>query len=381
MKKIAVVTGTRAEYGLLKGVIAELLTKKDIAVQLVVTGSHLRDGTVKDIEADGFDIACRVEILKFGTSTEGVASTAAYTSQVFTDCFLQLKPDGLLVLGDRYEIFAVAGAARFLNIPIFHISGGDVTSGAIDDCLRHCITKLSSVHFPSCEQYAQRLLRLGEQPDSVYNVGGLGDENIRNMTFMTRKELSQSLGFNVCREFVLVTYHPETLSTLTPTQQTDMLLRALSSYSGAVIITGANSDAGGDEVNALLKAFCEAREDRFFIMSMGLNRYLSAMSHAAAVVGNSSSGVCETPTFGVPTVNIGNRQNGRLMAQNILCCRCDDTEIERALHTVSSEQFCTKSRAATSPYNGGNTAKRIADITAQLLLQGIKGEKVFYDAT
>ncbi len=377
-KNLTVLTTTRADYGLLRPVIKQLKKRKDINCTIVATGSHITDATVSEIEADGYEYDS-IDIIKYPQSKEGIAKITALTQQLFIDYFTENKTDGLLLLGDRYEVFAVAIAARLLDIPIFHISGGDVTIGAIDDCLRHCITKLSSVHFPSCKRYAKRLLALGEQPESIHTVGGLGDENLRNMKFMSPAKLSASLDFNVERNFLLVTYHPETLSDLTEEEQVEELIDALDNYDGAVVVTGANSDTGGDQINLMLKEFCDKSDDRLYIKSMGVVRYLSAMKIASAVVGNSSSGVCETPTLGVPTVNIGDRQNGRIMADNIFSCSCDRTQINKAIKLCLSQMFTVKARKAVSPYYGENTSEKIATITARQLNKGVERHKEFYD--
>ncbi len=378
MKSVAVITSTRADYGLLRPVLKQLFKRSEIKVDLIVTGSHLCDGTIDEIIEDGFSFHS-IDIMKYPRDNIGVAKITVLTQQLFIDKFESSMPDGVLLLGDRYEIFAVAVAARFLDIPIFHISGGDVTSGAIDDSLRHCITKLASVHFPSCERYAQRLKALGEQPSSIYNVGGLGDENIRNINLMDVTTLSKSLDFDLDRPFLLVTYHPETLSKTPVKEQVEQLTKALSKYNGALVITGSNSDAGADKINSVMIDYCSESSDRLYIKSMGLLRYLSAMKIATAVVGNSSSGVCETPTFGTPTVNIGNRQNGRLISENILCCDNDSASISTAITRVISDEFAKKCALSASPYHGENTSENIASITARLINSGIKSEKEFYD--
>ncbi len=380
MKKLMVVTSTRADYGLLSPVIKRLHARRELTVEIVATGAHISDGTSSEIVADGFDFY-PIDIMKYPQDRLGIARITALTQQLFTDCFEQNRPDALLILGDRYEIFALAVAARFLDIPIFHISGGDVTSGAIDDCLRHCITKLASVHFPSCERYAKRLQALGEQPGNIYNVGGLGDENIRRMKLLSKEELSRSLDFDLTRDFLLVTYHPETLSSIPCDEQIETLLLALRQYDDAIVITGANADAGGERFNIALQNFCNDEQNRLYIRSMGMLRYLSAMKYAAVVVGNSSSGVCETPSFGVPSINIGNRQNGRLMSENIICCGVNSDEIIAAIDKALSPDFIEKSHSARSPYYGENTADDIARITAQRLNDGINSEKEFFDVT
>ncbi len=375
---LTILTTTRADYGLLRSVIERIKVRGEVNFNIVATGSHISDGTVSEIAADGYHYHT-IDIMQHPQDRVGIARITALTQQLFIDFFEQNKPDGLLLLGDRYEVFAVAIAARFLDIGIFHISGGDVTTGAIDDCLRHCITKLSSVHFPSCERYAQRLMALGEQPNSIHCVGGLGDENIRKLSLMSAEELSGSLNFNLCRDFLLVTYHPETLADITEQQQLTRLLSALKNYDGAMVVTGANSDSGGEEINRMLMEFCNEDSNRFYIKSMGVVRYLSAMKIATAVVGNSSSGVCETPSFGVPTLNIGKRQNGRIMPQNIVCCECDEQAITKGLALCLSTEQLQKSRNVVSPYYKENTADEIAATTALLLKKGVANNKEFYD--
>ncbi len=379
MKTLAIITTTRADYGLLRPVIKRIALRAEVSYNLIATGSHISDNTTAEIEADGY-IYTAIDIMKYPQDIQGVAKITALTQQLFIDYFTQNKPDGVLLLGDRYEVFAIAVSARMLDIPIFHISGGDVTNGAIDDCLRHCITKLSAVHFPSCERYARRLMALGEQPDSIHSVGGLGDENIRSLKFMDAKTLSDSLDFNLSRPFLLVTYHPETLSDLPEKQQVDRLLTALTRCNLPVVITGSNSDSGGDEINRILTEYCSKSPDSFYIKSMGVLRYLSAMRIAAAVIGNSSSGVCETPSFKAPTLNIGRRQSGRIMADNIVCCSCDEEDIFNGIATCLSAEFRKKCETVLSPYRGENTSDDIAKITARLLNKGISNYKEFYDA-
>ena len=328
MKNITIITSTRAEYGLLRPVIQKVAAAQDLQLQLVVTGAHLcaRFGnTVQEIEADGLPIAARLPIFEEENPNEPVALTIARTITVFDGYFAAHRPDAVLLLGDRFEIFAVATAAAARHIPIAHISGGDVTLGAADEYYRHCITKMAALHFPSCAESAARLVRMGEAPETVFCVGGLGDENIRTLPKMTRQELCASTGFDLMQPFAIVTYHPETSAAAgDPAAQADALCAAMEAVPGVFwLITGSNADAGGAVCTAKMQAFAAAHPQRAgFINSLGLKRYLSAMQCAALVVGNSSSGVVETPTFGVPTVNIGSRQAGRIICQNVLCCAC-----------------------------------------------------------
>lgn len=319
MKNITIITSTRAEYGLLRPVIQKVAAAQDLQLQLVVTGAHLcaRFGnTVQEIEADGLPIAARLPIFEEENHNEPVALTIARTITVFDGYFAAHRPDAVLLLGDRFEIFAVATAAAARHIPIAHISGGDVTLGAADEYYRHCITKMAALHFPSCAESAARLVRMGEAPETVFCVGGLGDENIRTLPKMTRQELCASTGFDLMQPFAIVTYHPETSAAAgDPAAQADALCAAMEAVPGVFwLITGSNADAGGAVCTAKMQAFAAAHPQRAgFINSLGLKRYLSAMQCAALVVGNSSSGVVETPTFGVPTVNIGSRQAGRII--------------------------------------------------------------------
>lgn len=385
-KRLAVVTATRAEYGLLRRVVQTLLKSDKIIPEVIVTGAHLSDlygNTVQEIEKDGIPIAHRVDILKFGSGTLQTAETVAYTIQRFSELFAETKPDACMVLGDRYEIFAVGSAAAMLHIPLVHISGGDVTLGAADEWFRHCLTKMASIHFPSCEQYAQRVIRMGEEPWRVFNVGGLGDENIRKLPRMPLDELSESIGFPLKEKgFALVTFHPETTADAKPLEQMQQLLRAMEQMPQLQwLITKANADAGGEEINRCIDQWCAGRTDAVAFTSLGVVRYLSAMSHAAVVVGNSSSGVVETPTFGVPTVNIGDRQKGRIICQNVLCCTAQEQDILQAMQMACSAEFARTAAQTASPYNGGDTAQNICDILEKALFDPrFSQPKGFYDA-
>ena len=381
---IAVVTSTRAEYGLLRGVLQALYTDPKVQLQLLVTGTHLSKAhgqTVSEIEADGIPIAARLPILP-ETGTEPVAETIARTVQVFDACFAQNAPDALLLLGDRFEIFAVAVAAAARHIPIAHISGGDVTLGAADEYYRHCITKMASLHFPSCVESAQRLVRMGEEPRRVLCVGGLGDENIRKLPKMSREQLCESTGLPLQQPFGLVTYHPETAGQNTPAAQADALIAAMQNTPGIYwLITGSNADEGGRICTEKMQAFAASQPQKAgFVQSLGLKRYLSAMALAALVAGNSSSGVVETPSFGVPTVNIGSRQAGRQISENVLCCPAEQTAIHAAIAKALSPEFAAAAKAARSPYNGGDTAQKICTALKNALQSGLlRTVKSFYD--
>ena len=382
---IAVVTATRAEYGLLRPVLQKLAACEALGLELIVTGAHLcarLGATVGEIEADGLPVAARLPIFS-DDAAEPVARTIARTITVFDGYFAAHTPDLLLVLGDRFEIFAVATAAAARHIPIAHISGGDVTLGAADEYYRHCITQMAAVHFPSCADSAARLVRMGQEPRRVFCVGGLGDENIRTLPKMSREELCESTGFDLRGPFALVTYHPETApGAPDPAAQAAALCTAMAAVPGVFwLLTGSNADAGGQVCTAALRSFAAAHPDRAgFVQSLGLRRYLSAMQYAAAVVGNSSSGVVETPTFGVPAVNIGSRQAGRIVCANVLCCPGDAPSIEAAIRTALTPAFAAKARTARSPYFGGDTSGRIvAALQAALAAPWLREPKAFYD--
>ena len=381
MRSICVVTATRAEYGLLRPVVQKLAASADLQLRLVVTGAHLcpRLGqTVTEIEKDGFAIDARLPIFT-DDADEPVAQTIARTLTVFDKYFAQSAPDCLLVLGDRFEIFAVATAAAARHIPIAHISGGDVTLGAADEYYRHCISKMAAVHFASCADSAARLVRLGEAPDRVFCVGGLGDENIRTLPKLSREALCASTGFALMQPFALVTYHPETSADAgSPAAQSQALCRAMEAVPGIFwLMTGSNADAGGQVCSDTLRAFAAAHPDRAgFVQNLGLQRYLSAMQYASLVAGNSSSGVVEAPTFQVPTVNIGKRQAGRIICANVLGCAPDADAIAETMRKALSPEFAAIAATAKSPYNGGDTSAKICAVLRNF---DFSAPKSFYD--
>ena len=381
MRSICVVTATRAEYGLLRPVVQKLAASADLQLRLVVTGAHLcpRLGqTVTEIEKDGFAIDARLPIFT-DDAAEPVAQTIARTLTVFDEYFAQSAPDCLLVLGDRFEIFAVATAAAARHIPIAHISGGDVTLGAADEYYRHCISKMAAVHFASCADSAARLVRLGEAPSRVFCVGGLGDENIRTLPKLSREALCESTGFALMQPFALVTYHPETSANAgSPAAQSQALCRAMEAVPGIFwLMTGSNADAGGQVCSDTLRAFAAAHPDRAgFVQNLGLQRYLSAMQYASLVAGNSSSGVVEAPTFQVPTVNIGKRQAGRIICANVLGCAPDADAIAETMRRALSPEFAAIAATAKSPYNGGDTSAKICAVLRNF---DFSAPKSFYD--
>ncbi len=386
--KVAVITGTRAEYGLLSRVIKCIENDEALQLLLVVTGSHLstaHGNTVQEIEKDGVPIHAQIPILLFENTPLGTAETTGFAIGAFAKQFTEDKPDAVLLLGDRYEVFAAGAAAAVLDIPVAHISGGDVTLGAQDEFFRHAVSKMAKLHFPSNEESAARLLRMGEEPFRVHNVGGLGDENIRNLQPMPKAELEKSIGFTLQEPFVLVTFHPETVqeseNARSSKQQMQALLKAFDQFPNRTLLfTKANADAGGDAINEMIDTYCASRENAFAVPSLGLVRYLSAMQYCNVVVGNSSSGVVETPTFGKPTVDIGNRQAGRHRSANIIHCEASEADIANALQTALSAAFAETAKTAVSIYNGGNTSERIVAILKEWLTQNtFTVPKQFFD--
>lgn len=383
-KQVAVVTGTRAEYGLLRPVCEKLRESEQLSLALVVTGAHLSErygNTVTEIEADGMPIAAKIPILNHPSTALGTCHTIGDAIGLFADYFAETRPDCVLVLGDRYEIFAAATAAAVLRIPLAHISGGDVTAGAADEFFRHSITKMASIHFPSCAAYAARIIRMGEEPRRVFNVGGLGDENIRTMQLLSKEELTRRFSFDFSRPYLLVTYHPVTLGG-DPAEEVKALLAALDRFPQlGLIFTKANADAGGETINRLLDEYTARRANAVAFTSMGALGYLSAMRYCEAVVGNSSSGVVEAPSFQKPTVNIGDRQKGRLRYRSILDCGTDTDAIERTLRVALSPAFALGCKNSRSPYNGGDTSGRIVSLLAAFLDSDLAHRpKEFWDA-
>ena len=383
-KQVAVVTGTRAEYGLLRPVCEKLRESGQLSLALVVTGAHLSErygNTVTEIEADGMPIAAKIPILNHPSTALGTCHTIGDAIGLFADYFAETRPDCVLVLGDRYEIFAAATAAAVLRIPLAHISGGDVTAGAADEFFRHSITKMASIHFPSCAAYAARIIRMGEEPRRVFNVGGLGDENIRTMQLLSKEELTRRFSFDFSRPYLLVTYHPVTLGG-DPAEEVKALLAALDRFPQlGLIFTKANADAGGETINRLLDEYTARRANAVAFTSMGALGYLSAMRYCEAVVGNSSSGVVEAPSFQKPTVNIGDRQKGRLRCRSILDCGTDTDAIERTLRVALSPAFALGCKNSRSPYNGGDTSGRIVSLLAAFLDSDLAHRpKEFWDA-
>ena len=369
MRKIAVITGTRAEYGLLKNTLTEINKCKDLQLQLIVTGAHLSEEfgyTVNEIINDGFIIEEKIPILMRNSDKNSVPKEMGLLMIQLSQTFKRMEPDILLILGDRYEIFAAASVAMAMNIPLAHISGGEITEGAIDEQIRHAITKMSHLHFPGAEVYSKNIINMGEEPWRVFNVGDPGIENIKLTKFLTKLEIEEELNIVVDEQTLLVTYHPVTLEADLLSAQVENLIEALEKVNKNMIITYPNSDNGGDYIIRKLEEFQNNNVKVHLFKNLGMLRYLSVMNLCGAVVGNSSSALVEAPYLKIPVVNIGNRQKGRMMADNIICCDNDQTNIINAIEEALSIEFKEKARKSKSLYGEGNTSKEIVNILEKI---------------
>lgn len=383
MKKITVVTATRAEYGLLKNFILALKNEQALDVEVVVTGAHLSESygaTYHELEKDDIEITKKIDILVDGSSSVAISKSMGLAIMGFADYFNDSKPDAVLLLGDRYEILAVACAAMNSRVPIFHLHGGETTEGAIDEAVRHSITKMSYLHFTSTEEYRKRVIQLGESPERVFCVGAVGVENVLKEPKLSKVVLEQSLGMSLDVPYGVVTFHPVTLEG-DVTKQCNELLKAIEKFPQyKFIITGANADNGGSIINSILKEYAKGRKNVYFTLSLGLKRYLSALKYASFMLGNSSSGIIEGPSFGIPTINIGNRQKGRIQAGSIINIGPSTNDIENAIKLAMSKQFREKARNIVNPYgNGGTVEKTVEVIRDYLLNKHIDLAKKFYD--
>lgn len=387
-KKICVLTATRAEYGLLKNLIMGLQDEPAFQVNVVVTGMHLDPAfgeTYREIEKDGIPIAAKIPILSKRDGAVGMSETMANALKGFGHFFAENRQDLLVLLGDRYETLAVCIAAMNERIPIAHIHGGEVTEGAIDDAIRHSITKMSFLHFTSTEEYRRRVIQLGEQPDRVFCVGALGVENIFRQKLLTKAELEESIHFSLGDRYCLVTFHPITLEEGGGIAQVEELLAAFDAAPAYhYLITKANADAGGRAINARLEGYAQARhQNTLLIDSLGMVRYLSAMKYCSMVIGNSSSGILEAPAMGVPTINIGDRQRGRIQAGSIINCVPLREEILAAMRRAETKEFRQAMEGQVLPYGDGSASVRIVRHIRESLLgeggNGIDLKKKFYD--
>lgn len=384
MKRIVVLTATRAEYGLLKPIMTKLLGDPYFDTRIAVTGTHLSPEfgmTVTEIESDNLPIDKKIEIILGSDTPVALSKSMGLALISFSEYFEECRPDAIMVLGDRYETLAVCCAAMNARIPIFHLYGGETTEGAIDEAIRHSLTKISCLHFTSTEIYRKRVIQMGESPDRVFNVGAMGVENALNTQCMSVPELEESIGFELGEKYVVGTFHPVTLERATAGKQTEELLAALDQHKELrYLFTGANSDTDGRSINRMLKDYTQSHENFCLVNSLGMRRYLSALKNSMFVIGNSSSGLVEAPSFKIPTINIGDRQRGRIAGETVIHCNPERHAIGQAIHKAMDDSFRTSIKKSENPYGDGHTSEKILEIITDFFINDrIDIKKKFYD--
>lgn len=374
-RNIAVVTTTRADFGLLHWLLKEIDQDQDLNLQLVVTGTHLSQSfgmTVDEIEQAGFDIKARIPMLMQGDTPVELAKSSALLESSFADEVARLKPDIIVVLGDRYEILPIAHVATLFKIPLAHIHGGELTSGAIDDAIRHSVSKMASIHFPIAKAYANRLEQMGEQPNSIFCFGAPGLDHIKRTQIYSENEIKSLLGLPLDKKVILATYHPETLSDQSPEAAFSEFQNALSGHDDySLVLTKSNADSGAKAINALVDQWANTAKQVYAFDSLGLQKYLSLAKCAECVIGNSSSGVIEVPLMNTPTINIGLRQEGRLRANSVLDCAADSDSIKSALEKVLSGRFMQSIGDVQSPFGVGDASSKIKEVLKTIPLEGV----------
>lgn len=390
-KVVGVLTTTRAEYGILHPLIDKMLKDSFFDVRVLVSGTHLKNeygNSIQEIESDSIPIAAKIDILSGEDSPYGISVTMGTAIQKFAKYFSENKLDGLVVLGDRYETLSVCIAAMNERIPIIHLHGGETTEGAIDECIRHSITKMSQLHLTATDEYRRRVIQLGENPDRVFNIGSIGVENVLKKRLLSFDELASSLNeiyrgsnkFVLNRPYAVVTFHPVTLENNTAANQVDELIKVVNEHGEiSYIFTLANADSGGMVINDKILQ-CERENENVYVFpSLGALRYLSAVKYASMVIGNSSSGIIEVPSFGIPTINIGDRQKGRVRAKSVIDCYPTREGIANAMTIAKSEQFLGTCAKDNNPYYKANSSENAAKLIKDFLCSGVNIKKVFYD--
>jgi GDP/UDP-N,N'-diacetylbacillosamine 2-epimerase (hydrolysing) len=371
MKKICVITATRAEYGLLKPLMDLLQGSEELELQIIATGAHLSPEfglTYKQIEADGFIINEKIEILLSSDTPSSIVKTMGLAMNGLADVIPHLQPDMFVILGDRYEMLAIAAAITIFKIPIIHLHGGEITEGAYDDAIRHAITKLSHLHFTSTEEYRSRVIQMGEAPDRVFNVGAIGLDNVANLQLLDKAELEQDLGIKFLKYNYQVTFHPETLSNLSSKDQFQILLDAIEQQDDSFFIfTKANADTDGRIINQMIDQYVSKNPNKAkAFLSLGTLRFLSVVKQSTAIVGNSSSGILEAPSLHTATINIGDRQKGRTQAKSIVNVSCDRNEIMDGFEAVKESSFKDNLQNLDNPYYNGGAAPKIVKVIQDL---------------
>lgn len=384
MRKICVFTGTRAEYGILSNLMRLIDQDNDLQLQIIATNMHLSPEfglTYKEIEQDGFTIDKKVEMLLSSDTSVGTLKSMGLATIGFADALNELRPDLSVILGDRYEMLAAAQACVISHIPVAHLYGGEITEGAYDDAIRHAITKLSHLHFTSTEEYRNRVIQMGEQPERVFHVGSLGIDNILHEEIMPLEELEESLNFKLGEQFLLVTFHPVTMEQGTASEQCGALLKALEEVfpQYKVLFTLPNSDTDSRDILKLIQKFVkEHSEDCIAVASLGKRRYYSALKYALAVVGNSSSGLVEAPTMHIPTLNIGNRQKGRCRGASVVDCEATLESIRDGLYKALTPKMMKVARSSENPYFKKNALDNIFNSVKNYPIRDLN-DKQFYD--
>lgn len=384
MWRVCVVTSTRADYGILSGLIKRIDADPETELKLVATGMHLLKEfgeTYKEIENDGLTIDEKIDISERGDSDAAVSRMAGNATRYFTNYFAKNRPDVVIILGDRTEMLGVATAALIMNIPIAHIHGGELTFGAVDDAVRHSLTKMSRIHFTACAEYRRRVIQMGENPEMVYDVGAMGVENALKMEKFNSEEVREKLGFSDDKPYVMVTFHPETQSVLGAMLQIQPLLKTMKAHPEYnYCITKANSDAGGISINELWEKECETNLNWKLFASLGAKLYLSAVRDSEFVIGNSSSAILEVPSFKIPSVDIGDRQKGRIMAPSVIHADNKEDAVNAAFLEAVKARRENRYADMPSPFGDGNTADRIFMYLKDALREGkLNGKKEFYD--
>ncbi|MBS1514726.1 MAG: UDP-N-acetylglucosamine 2-epimerase (hydrolyzing) [Bacteroidetes bacterium] len=379
-KKICIATGTRAEYGLLQPLMNLIKKDKSFELQIVATAMHLSPEfgmTVNEIERDGYKVNEKIEMLLSADTDTAIVKAMGLAMISAADVFKKLNPDLLVILGDRFEMLALAQSAYLMNIPIAHIAGGETTEGAFDEGIRHSITKMSSLHFAATEIYKKRIIQLGENPDRVFNVGALGLDNIKNMKLISKQDLEKDLKLRFDSKTALVTFHPVTLEKESPKKQFEKLLKAFEKFHELkLIFTMPNSDTGGREIIAMINKYSEQRENAYAFTNLGQKRYLSTLKYVDLVIGNSSSGIVEVPFMGIPTLNIGDRQKGRIMGESIVNVKCDEREIVKGITACLNRKKAIGKMK--NPYGNGTAAKQMLNIIKKKTGK-ISSKKKFFD--
>ena len=381
-RKICIVTGSRADYGLLYWLIKEIKVDKNLKLQLIATGMHLSAEfglTYKEIEKD-FKIDKKINISLSSDTSEGISRSMGIAQTSFSKAYNELKPDIVVVLGDRFEIFSAVSSAMISRIPIAHIHGGEATEGLIDEAIRHCISKMSHIHFTATKEYSKRVIQLGEVPNKVFNVGGAGIENIKRLKLLSKEELEKSINFKLNIKNILVTFHPVTLENKTSKKQFQELLDSIDELENTnIIFTKANSDADGKIINQMIDQYVKKNlEKSMGTASLGQLNYLSVLKYVDFMIGNSSSGLLEAPSFKIGTINIGDRQNGRIKSESVVDCLPNKKSIKKAIKIIYSNKFQNLLKNVKNPYGNGCASQKIIKVLKTVKLDNIL-KKTFFD--